>query len=510
MSHHVLIVDDDELVLTGLASSLEREGYRITTALSGREAVAILPDAGVDAILADMVMDDMDGLALLDYVRNRHPDVPVLILTGHGTAENALAAMRRGAADYIQKPARAEEIARRIIEALDARLFQQRLKEQHATDRERRALHHARAERRSRMKSLCDFAEGLGRELTATLGGLKAGADAGNDEARKRLARLAEELNQLCPREKLDLRPADLNGVVRAYLESPQFRAQADASQAVHVDFRPGELPQVEISPAHVRTALDAVVSVFLAHLQNQGRLLIQTSHDYVADDGDHYDVLPAAHYTVLQVRCNKPLPAEQVDRFFEPFFLPSAPGAAGPGGLGLALALVILRRHGGGIALDTDANFGTECRMYFPAHAAEPRAAAPAAEGRDLVALVVDDESAHGRAAEQVLAELGFTSQQAGNGDAALNLVRQRKESGEPPFAVILIDLFLGQETDGVELYRRILEFAPDQKAILGSGFADLGRLQEGRKLGLRHHIRKPYTRENLGRAIRAVLAEK
>jgi DNA-binding NtrC family response regulator len=146
MNHHVLIVDDDELVLTGLASGLEREGYRTSTALSGQEALALLPDGDIDAVLADMVMDEMDGLELLDLVVQRHPQTPVLILTGHGTAENALLAMRRGAADYIQKPARAEEIARRIRDALDARQFQQRLREQHETDRERRAVRQAREE----------------------------------------------------------------------------------------------------------------------------------------------------------------------------------------------------------------------------------------------------------------------------------------------------------------------------------------------------------------------------
>ena len=63
--------------------------------------------------------------------------------------------------------------------------------------------------------------------------------------------------------------------------------------------------------------------------------------------------------------------------------------------------------------------------------------------------------------------------------------------------------------KVDGVEVYRLITEVFPEQKAILASGFAELARMQEGRKLGMRLHAKKPYTPENLGKVVRMLMAE-
>ena len=107
----LLIVDDDEMVLSGLAATLEAEGYRVDTAPSGRIALERMEAHPFDLVLTDLVMEDTDGLALLRQVAERWPNVPVVVLTGHGTAASAMDAVRNGAADFIQKPAKSDEIA---------------------------------------------------------------------------------------------------------------------------------------------------------------------------------------------------------------------------------------------------------------------------------------------------------------------------------------------------------------------------------------------------------------
>ncbi len=100
----ILIVDDETSYLTLLRSVLEEEGYGIATAKCGYDALEILKNSDIDLIITDMKMPEMSGLQLLDTVRAGWPDIPVIIMTAHGSIEKAVEAMQKGAFSYIQKP----------------------------------------------------------------------------------------------------------------------------------------------------------------------------------------------------------------------------------------------------------------------------------------------------------------------------------------------------------------------------------------------------------------------
>ncbi len=100
----ILIVDDEISYLKLLRAVLEEEGYAIVTAEHGPEAMEILKNSDIDLIITDMRMPEMNGLQLLDAVRNGWPDIPVIIMTAHGSIEKAVEAMQKGAFTYIQKP----------------------------------------------------------------------------------------------------------------------------------------------------------------------------------------------------------------------------------------------------------------------------------------------------------------------------------------------------------------------------------------------------------------------
>ena len=117
----VLIVDDDEAHAEALAESLELDGYVSTLAGSGREGVERLAEQSFDAVLTDLVMHDLDGLALLKEAQRLQPEAAVLLITGHGSVETAVDAMRRGAADYIEKPVRLNELRTRLERAVETR-----------------------------------------------------------------------------------------------------------------------------------------------------------------------------------------------------------------------------------------------------------------------------------------------------------------------------------------------------------------------------------------------------
>ena len=100
----VLLVDDDEGTLVSLARAFSLEGYETTTASSARLALERLEGGRVDAVLSDVVMPGMDGLAFLEAVQQRSPGLPVVLMSGQATLEMAVRATRLGALDFLEKP----------------------------------------------------------------------------------------------------------------------------------------------------------------------------------------------------------------------------------------------------------------------------------------------------------------------------------------------------------------------------------------------------------------------
>jgi DNA-binding NtrC family response regulator len=110
-------VDDEPLVRRSLSELLTLEGYTVSSASNGKEALDLLKNYTADIIITDIKMPEMDGIKLLKQVKNLYPDTPVIIITSYGSIENAVEAMREGAYDYVTKPIVDSEI-KIVIERL--------------------------------------------------------------------------------------------------------------------------------------------------------------------------------------------------------------------------------------------------------------------------------------------------------------------------------------------------------------------------------------------------------
>ena len=117
-SAHVLVVDDDEVLGMSLRDLLRQAGFSCRLAASGTEALALLDEAPVDAVVTDVRMPGMDGMALLERVKERTPEVAVVMITAHGSVPLAVRAMQLGAADFILKPFDREEVLRSVEKAV--------------------------------------------------------------------------------------------------------------------------------------------------------------------------------------------------------------------------------------------------------------------------------------------------------------------------------------------------------------------------------------------------------
>ena len=128
---HVLIVDDDLALLQALpeALRLRMAGVTVDTADSGAAALDRITAENYDAIVTDIKMPGMDGLALLAEIRAHRPDTPTLMITGHGEHALAIQALRGGAYDFIQKPIDRDDVVASLHRAILAHALSRRVKD---------------------------------------------------------------------------------------------------------------------------------------------------------------------------------------------------------------------------------------------------------------------------------------------------------------------------------------------------------------------------------------------
>jgi two-component system nitrogen regulation response regulator NtrX len=119
MSASILVVDDEEAIVSSLSSILQDEGYEVSVAKSGAEALKTYMADPPDLMLLDIWMPDMDGLETLRRIREVVPNAQVMVMSGHGSIETAVKAIKLGAYDYIEKPLSLENVTLRVKHALE-------------------------------------------------------------------------------------------------------------------------------------------------------------------------------------------------------------------------------------------------------------------------------------------------------------------------------------------------------------------------------------------------------
>ena len=113
----VLIVDDEKDFVEMFSLRLQGQGEKVSIAYSGKEALKILEHVAIDVVILDIRMPCMDGIGTLRQIKTLHPNVEIILLTGHGSTETAVEGMKLGAFDYLMKPADFDEIKIKLEKA---------------------------------------------------------------------------------------------------------------------------------------------------------------------------------------------------------------------------------------------------------------------------------------------------------------------------------------------------------------------------------------------------------
>ena len=118
-SKRILVVDDEANVRTVFSDVLRKENYLVKAVKGAPQALKAIDEESFDLALVDLGRPKMDGIEILENIKKRKPEITVIIYTGHGSIPTAVAAIRRGATDYLHKPFSPEELKLSIRKALE-------------------------------------------------------------------------------------------------------------------------------------------------------------------------------------------------------------------------------------------------------------------------------------------------------------------------------------------------------------------------------------------------------
>lgn len=126
--YSISLVDDEKVILETLSRDLRKEGYKVFAAKSGEEALETFEKNACDLVIADLVMEGMDGLQFLKKAKKMNPEACLMILTGYGTLDTCIDALRFGVYDYILKPCQRLEFLQKVAHCFEVRELKRKIK----------------------------------------------------------------------------------------------------------------------------------------------------------------------------------------------------------------------------------------------------------------------------------------------------------------------------------------------------------------------------------------------
>ncbi len=125
----ILTIDDEENIRNGLADNFELEGYEVQQAASGEEGLKIIEKGGIDLVITDLRMDGISGSEVVKKVTTEFPGIPIIVLTGHGSIDDATAALKAGAFDFLTKPLDLDHLNKIVKNALQGKILAEQNRE---------------------------------------------------------------------------------------------------------------------------------------------------------------------------------------------------------------------------------------------------------------------------------------------------------------------------------------------------------------------------------------------
>jgi two-component system, sensor histidine kinase and response regulator len=362
---NLLIVDDETAQMRALCDTLALEGYSTRGFNVAKEALAAVQPGEFDLLLTDLMMPEMDGIALSNAVRQRDPTIAVVLMTGHGTIDTAVRALKEGALDYILKPFKLNVILPVIARALSVRRLRREVAELQERERQRSE------ELAAAYRDLESFSYSISHDLRAPLRSINGFVNLLNEDFGEKLGdegrRLLGIIRSSClTMDQLIVGLLDFSrsGTEPLDLELIDMTLMADAVVREALTTYSGPTPRIDIGELPDARADARVIRQVWANLIGNalkysakrpepkitisGRMDGQQALYEVEDNGAGFDMAYAGKLFGVFQRLHKP------NDF------------AGTG-VGLAIVHRIITRHGGRISAEGKPGIGARFQFALP-----------------------------------------------------------------------------------------------------------------------------------------------
>jgi len=320
-------------------------------------------------------------------------------------------------------------------------------------------------------------------------------------------ADIVQDLLTLARRGVRTTKVLNLNDIISDYLKSPEYHQLLSLYPALSIetDFEK-TLLNIKGSPIHLKKTIMNLVSNAAEAHSSSGKIFISTYNKYIDSPVKAYEEVQEGEYVVLEIADNGTgIADEDLNRIFEPFYSKKVMGRSGTG-LGMAVVWGSVQDHNGYIDIESKKGEGTTFYLYFPVtrkKLVKDEGSGSIADyiGNNETILVVDDIQEQREIATSLLSRLNYKVSAVSSGEAAFEYLKTNTAD------LLILDMIMDPGMDGLDTYKKIIADHPRQKAVIASGFSETDRVKEAQKLGVGQYIRKPYTLEKIGVAVKEEL---
>jgi PAS domain S-box-containing protein len=320
----------------------------------------------------------------------------------------------------------------------------------------------------------------------------------------EKAAAIVQDLLTLARRNVIQSEVLKLNTVIEKYLSSPEHAKMMSFHQHVQITVQlDPDLLLIKGSPFHISKTLMNLLSNGMEAMLSGGVLRISTKNVYLDTPLKGYDEISKGDYVVLEI-ADEGIGISDDDRekIFEPFYTKKAMGRSGTG-LGMSVVWSTVKDHEGYIDLESREGWGSVFRIFFPVTREELQVgqmslAIDHIKGNGEQLLIVDDHKDQREIASAYLQKLNYNTTSVSGGEAAIDYLQNHRVD------MVVLDMIMSPGIDGLETYKGLTAIQPGLKAVIASGFSETSRVREAQQMGAGEYIRKPYTLEKIGIAIR------
>ncbi|MBL7175428.1 MAG: response regulator [Desulfobacteraceae bacterium] len=368
----ILLVDDEDEFRQTIAKRMEKRGIVPVQARNGEECLAILEKKSMDVVVLDVKMPGMNGIEVLDHIKERHPRTEVILLTGHATTQDGVNGIKSGAFDYLSKPIALEHLLRKINQANE----KTRREEEKSREAEFRAKMEHEMIACERLASLGTLAAGVAHEINNPL------AIMNESVGWLQLLLEKEELAEIPRKKDFDMALNKIEkGVERIKRITHQLLGFARKNDSVVSEVNLRELVDEAVQLVNVEAAnkdieiikeMDPSIDTVWSDPSQLRQVLINllTNATHATGSGGKIFIIlegtgDAVTLTVKDT--GKGIPKENLERIFEPFFSTKSPGEGT--GLGLFVTRGIVERIGISIEVQSRPGQGASFCVKLPRH---------------------------------------------------------------------------------------------------------------------------------------------